>query len=230
MFESVEDPNTSKREHPAVSKGAAALGVISATVILVSALVRSGDVGRFGPVEAIFMLLASVAGLLGLVGLFLQGKKALALVAILTGFGPWALPAILHLNKTGNVRANEVSAITSLRVILSAETAYKASYPAHGFACTLSALAGDPSAGPPSPTSAQLIKADLASGHKSGYAFNITNCFKANDSGTDRITNFEIIAVPEVVGKTGTHGFCVDSTGVIKSDPAAGINCIDSVP
>jgi type IV pilus assembly protein PilA len=232
MFESVEEITTSKREHPAVSKGAAALGATSAAAVLLIALVQGNwDFGHFGLVGAIFLLLALFAGLLGIVGLFLRGKKVLALVAILTGFGPWALPATLFFGgRSVKVHANEVSAITSLRTIFSAETQYEASYPEKGFACSLSVLGGDPHSGPPSPSSAELLEADLAAGNKSGYAFKITACSKGNNSDTDQITNFEIVAVPAVVGKSGIRGFCVDSTGVLKSDPAGGINCIDPVP
>ena len=70
-----------------------------------------------------------------------------------------------------------------------------------------------------------MLQPDLASGLKSGYIFNITNCTKVTASGTDRITSYSITAVPQTVGKIGDHGFCSDESGVIKSDPDGGTNC-----
>jgi type IV pilus assembly protein PilA len=124
------------------------------------------------------------------------------------------------------IHANEVSAINSVQAIIKAEIQYETSYPANGFACSLTALGGDPSSGPPTPTQAELIQADLASGYKSGYIFNITNCSKVTVAGTDRITGFEVTAVPEAIGKTGNRGFCSDQNGGSpKYDAAGGTNC-----
>jgi type IV pilus assembly protein PilA len=124
------------------------------------------------------------------------------------------------------IHANEVSAINSVQAIIKAEIQYETSYPANGFACSLSSLGGEPGSSAPTPTSAQLIQADLASGYKSGYIFNITNCSKVTVAGTDRITGFEVTAVPEAVGKTGNRGFCSDQNGGSpKYDPAGGTNC-----
>lgn len=124
------------------------------------------------------------------------------------------------------IHANEVSAINSVQAIIKAEIQYETSYPANGFACSLASLGGEPGSGPPTPTSAQLIQADLASGYKSGYVFAITNCSKVTVAGTDRITGFEVTAVPEAVGKTGNRGFCSDQNGGSpKYDPAGGTNC-----
>jgi type IV pilus assembly protein PilA len=124
------------------------------------------------------------------------------------------------------IHANEVSAINSVQAIIKAQIQYETSYPANGYACSLSALGGDPGSGAPTPTSAQLIQADLASGYKSGYVFNITNCSKVTVGGTDRITGFEVTAVPEAVGKTGNRGFCSDQNGGSpKYDSAGGTNC-----
>ena len=69
------------------------------------------------------------------------------------------------------------------------------------------------------------MQSDLASGIKSGYIFAISNCTKVNLNGTDRITGYQITAVPQTVGKTGNRGFCSDEFGTIKSDPAGGTNC-----
>jgi len=124
------------------------------------------------------------------------------------------------------IHANEVSAINSVQAIIKAEIQYETSYPANGYACSISSLGGEQGSGPPTPTAAQLIQADLASGYKSGYIFNITNCTKVTVAGTDRITGFEVTAVPEAIGKTGNRGFCSDQNGGSpKYDPAGGTNC-----
>lgn len=132
-----------------------------------------------------------------------------------------AIPNMLNLKS----EANETSAIQSLHAIYEAETQYQTTYPANGYACSLAALGGQASAGPPSPQAAQLLQADLASGEKSGYTFRIVNCTKETVNNQDMYTSYEAVAVPQAVGKTGHRGFCIDLTGEIKSDPTGGANC-----
>jgi len=126
-------------------------------------------------------------------------------------------------------QANELSAQQSLRAIQLAQLQYSTTYPVNGFACSLTALGGDPKSGAPIATSSQLLQSDLSSGVKSGYIFSISNCTKVNLNGTDRITGYQITAVPETVGKTGNRGFCSDEFGTIKQDPAGGTNCVQNV-
>ena len=127
----------------------------------------------------------------------------------------------------GKIRkhANELSAQKSLQTIQEAESMYESTYPTSGYACTLQALAGDPNAGPPSATAAQVINGELATGIKSGYIFNITNCTKVNVNNSERVTSYTATAVPATLGKTGGRGFCLDSGGAMKADPAGGTNC-----
>jgi type IV pilus assembly protein PilA len=132
-----------------------------------------------------------------------------------------AIPNMLNLRAT----ANETSAKQSLRAIQEAETQFATNFPANGFACSLAALGGNPSSGPPNPQSAQLLQGDLAGGSKAGYAFNIVNCQKAPGSQQDDFVSYEVTAVPQVVGKTGHSGFCLDMSGEIKADPSGGTNC-----
>ena len=129
------------------------------------------------------------------------------------------------------IRANEVSAINSLRVITQAEIEYDSTYPANGYACDMKALGGVPGSSLPTPTSAQLLDNDLASsGFKSGYLFKITNCQKVTVNGTDRITGYQLTAVPAAPGKTGNRGFCTDQFGGNpKYDPTGGTNCTQSL-
>lgn len=132
-----------------------------------------------------------------------------------------AIPNMLNLKAS----ANETSAMQSLRAIQEAETQYATTYPANGFACSLSAMGGLSSAGPPNAQSAQLLQPDLAGGNKSGYTFNVTNCTKTTVNNTDNYTSYEATAVPQAVGKTGHNGFCLDMSGQILKDPTGGTNC-----
>ncbi|HUN84024.1 MAG TPA: prepilin-type N-terminal cleavage/methylation domain-containing protein [Terracidiphilus sp.] len=131
----------------------------------------------------------------------------------------------------GKIRkhADELSAQKSLQTIQEAESMYESTYPANGYACSLQALGGDPNAGPPSPTAAGVINGELATGIKSGYVFNITNCTKVNVNNTDRITSYTATAVPATPGKTGDRGFCLESGGAMKADPSGGTNCTQIV-
>ena len=146
----------------------------------------------------------------------------MAIIAILMLI---AIPTVGSLKKS----ANRTSAIQSIRAIQQAEMQYESTYPANGYTCTLAALGGDPSAGAPSPTSAQILQPDITSGFKSGYVFTISNCQKVTVNGTDRVTSYSVTGVPQTVGKTGDSGFCSDQFGTIKSDPTGGTNCTQLV-
>jgi type IV pilus assembly protein PilA len=127
----------------------------------------------------------------------------------------------------GKIRkhANELSAMKSVQTIEQAESMYNSDYPTTGYACNITALGGETSAGPPSATGAQMINGELATGVKSGYLFNITNCTKSTANNSERVTGYTITAVPATPGRTGDRGFCMDSGGIIKADPAGGTNC-----
>jgi type IV pilus assembly protein PilA len=137
-----------------------------------------------------------------------------------------AVPQLLKLKKS----ANETSAKQTMRTIGQAELSYNSAYPSNGFACTLQALGGDPSAGAPSAQAAQILDPTLAStGQKSGYSFSITNCNKVTVNSQDMYTSFEIIGVPQSVGKTGDSGFCTDENNILRYDPTGGSNCTQPV-
>src|ERR1700677_4092693 len=126
-------------------------------------------------------------------------------------------------------QADETSAIQSLRAIYQAQIQYQTNFPSNGFACSLPALGGTPSSGPPSPTGAQVLQGDLATGQKSGYTFSIVNCTKVTVNNQDMYTSYEATAVPQSVGKSGHRGFCIDQAGEIKADPAGGTNCAQPI-
>ena len=137
-----------------------------------------------------------------------------------------AVPQMLKVKK----KANETSAVQSMRTIGSAELSYASSYPGTGFGCPLSVLGGDPKSGAPSAQSAQLIDTGLAtSGQKSGYTFSVTCGSKVTVNNQDVYNSYEIFGVPQTVGKTGDNGYCSDENNVIKIDPAGGTNCTQSI-
>jgi len=136
-----------------------------------------------------------------------------------------AIPSYMSIRR----QANETSAIQSLRGITQAEIQYSQTYPANGFACSLTSLGPAAGGGTASATAAGLVAADLAGGQKSGYTFAITNCTKVTVNNQDMYTSYEITAVPQSVGKTGTRGFCSDQDSTIKSDPAGGTNCTQPI-
>lgn len=126
--------------------------------------------------------------------------------------------------------ANELSAQKSLQTLEQAEGMYADTYPTVGYACTLGALGGaDTASGPPSATAAGDINGELATGIKSGYIFSISNCVKSTANNSERITGYTLTAVPATPGKSGDRGFCLESGGAMKADPAGGTNCTQSV-
>jgi type IV pilus assembly protein PilA len=147
--------------------------------------------------------------------------ELLIVIAIILILMLMAIPTIGGLTR----QADETSAIQSIRAISQAQLQYSSTFPSNGYACTLAALGGDPKAGAPTPAASQMLQGDLTSGIKSGYIFSIGNCTKVNLNGVDRITGYQVTAVPATVGKTGNRGFCSDEFGTIKADPAGGTNC-----
>ncbi len=134
-----------------------------------------------------------------------------------------AIPAMQSVIRRGN----ETSAITSLRMLNEMEGQYDSTYPDHGFACSLTALGGKIGSGPPTAEAAQLIPDDLASGHKAGYTFTVSNCAKTTINNVDQYNSYQITAVPNSVGHSGNRGFCTDENGEIRYDPKGGTNCTE---
>ena len=161
-----------------------------------------------------------------------RARRVPIFVWILVGLGAFfflVIPILLliAIPTMGNMmrHANETSAMQSIRAINMAEAQYAETYPAKGYACSLTALGGDPQSGPPSATNAQVIQQDLATGIKAGYRFTIVNCAKVAAKGIEEATSYQVIAQPLAVGKTGKRSFCSDESGQIKFDPTGGTNC-----
>jgi type IV pilus assembly protein PilA len=125
------------------------------------------------------------------------------------------------------IRANETSAVSSVRMINTEENEYSSQFPQHGFACSLASMGGKQGSATPTPESAQLINEDLASGNKSGYTFSITCSNKQTINNVDQYNSYTVTAVPNSLHHTGNRGFCADEDGQIHYDPKGGTNCTD---
>lgn len=139
--------------------------------------------------------------------------ELLIVVAIILIIAAIAIPNLLR----SRIAANEASAVGSLRTLNTAEITYNTTYPATGFACSLSQLA-TPSSGSVSSAAAGLVDANLAGGNKSGYTFSVLAC-----SGSPA-TAYDFKADPTTAGVTGQRYFCTDSSGVIQYNTSAFTN------
>jgi len=155
--------------------------------------------------------------------LIICGILAVCTIPVLLILMTLAVPAMQKVT----IRADETSAIQSLRVLNSAEAEYSSTYPEHGFACSLAALGGNGASGAPTPEAAQIIGDDLTSGHKAGYTLVISDCSKKTVDKHDVFVSYKITAVPDRPGQTGVRGYCTDESGVIRFAPKGGSNCTE---
>jgi type IV pilus assembly protein PilA len=132
---------------------------------------------------------------LAIAGLVL-GYSGLAVIPVLI-IAAIAIPNLLR----ARIAANESSAISEVRTLITAEASYAAQHPNQGFTCSLGALKDD-----------GLISGELASGSRYGYSFEITGC----EAGASK--KFQIEAYPLRVNQTGRRAFCSDESGVVKVD------------
>ncbi len=110
----------------------------------------------------------------------------------------------------GAVTMNETSAAASIRAINTAQVSYAATYPARGFACSLSAMGGMGSGSTPDEHHAMLLDPRLSNGRKNGYVFKISSC-----SGSPA-TSYAVVAVP-ADPSSGIKTFCSDQSGVLRT-------------
>ncbi len=145
--------------------------------------------------------------------------ELLIVVAIILIIAAIAIPNLLR----SRIAANESSAVGSLRSINTGEVTYSSTYPAQGFADTLTKL-GPPGAGAAATSAAAgLLDAVVGCGAgngpcpKSGY-----NLFVNSPGNTPRVS-YVSAAVPQNPGQSGQRTFCSSADGVIHFDPGAGI-------
>jgi prepilin-type N-terminal cleavage/methylation domain-containing protein len=139
--------------------------------------------------------------------------ELLLVVAVILIIAVIAIPSFMQ----SKIRANEASAVASMRTIYNGAVTYSVSYSDLGFPATLLALGGAPPCSP-SPATACLIDDVLAGGNKAGYSF-----VWAGDGLTPSLT-FVLTATPQAVGSTGQRMFCNDQTGAMHFDPT-GASC-----
>jgi prepilin-type N-terminal cleavage/methylation domain-containing protein len=139
--------------------------------------------------------------------------ELLIVVTVILVISAIAIPSFLR----SRLRANEASAVASLRVINSAAVTYSITYSAIGFPALLTNLGG---ASPcvASSVTACLIDDTLAQGVKSGYTFVWTG------DGSVPSVAFGITGTPQVIGSSGQRMYCTDQGGVIHYDPS-GAGC-----
>ena len=137
--------------------------------------------------------------------------ELLLVVSIILIISAIAIPNFLR----SRMRANEASAVASVRAITTAAMTYSITYPDLNFPATLAALG---SATPCTPSSASstgacLIDEVLAGGTKSGYTFVWTG------DGLVPSVAFTLTATPQAIGSSGQNMYCTDQAGVIRFDP-----------
>jgi type IV pilus assembly protein PilA len=142
--------------------------------------------------------------------------ELLLVVAVILIISAIAVPNFLR----SRLRANEASAVASLRVVNTAAVTYSITYPDLGFPAQLTALGG---ANPCSSSSAQacLIDDVLAQGAKAGYNFEWTG------DGALPSISFLLTGKPQTLGASGQNMYCSDHTGVIHYDPS-GSGCTNA--
>ncbi len=126
-----------------------------------------------------------------------------------------------------HIKADQTSAIASVRMLNSMEAEYNSNYPSHGYACSLATLGGKAGSGTPTPEAAQQIPEDLATGAKTADNFVVSNCAKNTVNNVDQYNSYQITATPVAVGRSGNNGYCSDETGQIRFDPKGGSNCTE---
>jgi len=139
--------------------------------------------------------------------------ELLIVVSVILIIAAIAVPSFMR----SRIRANETSAVASLRVINTAAVAYSITYSANGFPALLTNLGGATPCVASSVT-ACLIDDNLAQGVKSGYTFVWTG------DGSVPSVAFGITSTPQVAGSSGQRMFCTDQSGVIHYDPS-GAGC-----
>ncbi len=112
---------------------------------------------------------------------------------------------------------SEANVVSSLRTLVTAETAYTAAYPQAGYTCRLADLGGSLSGKGADEHSAQLINPALEAGTRYGYRFELSGCSPRG---------YRITATPSQKG-AGHPVYCADESGVVKS-AAEGGDCFSA--
>jgi type IV pilus assembly protein PilA len=145
--------------------------------------------------------------------------ELMIVVAVILVMLAMAIPSLLR----SKMSANEASAVSSMRTIVTAQSSYALTYPQLGYANNLSKLAF-PSGGAPADANAAgyldwVIGCPSQPCTKAGYNFSIVNVVG------NPVTAYQVIGVPVVPGQTGVRGFCSDQASRFSYDPAGTAAC-----
>ncbi len=136
--------------------------------------------------------------------------ELLVVVAVILIIAAIAIPNFIH----SRMRANEASAIQSLRTISTAQALYSTMWSV-GYADSLTKLSGNGVVA--DPNNAGLIDQVLAAGLKSGYLISLT---PGAPDPQGNIGTYSVTADPQVPGSSGDRHFYADQTSVIRSNPS----------
>lgn len=137
--------------------------------------------------------------------------ELLIVVAIILIIAAIAIPNLIR----SKMAANEASAISSMRSIVTAQIAYNTAYPSVGYASSISVL-GPPSgsaciaSGDATSSNACLLDNVLQTGKKSGYTFAISN------TNGSPVAVYQVNGDPVNPGGSGQRHFYSDASGVIR--------------
>lgn len=134
--------------------------------------------------------------------------EVLVVVAIILIIAAISIPQFLR----ARMKANEASAVSSLRTITTVQVTYVSTYQV-GYAPALAALGPPIGGGAPSAASADLLDSVLASGIKNGYSF-VYNVLDVDGNGQPDL--YTVNANPVSPGQTGERFFYVDQTHVLR--------------
>jgi type IV pilus assembly protein PilA len=137
--------------------------------------------------------------------------ELLIVVSVILIIAAIAIPNFMR----SKMRANETSAVSSLRSVTTAEVVYSTIY-GIGYSPTLAALGGTNVI--VDQTSAGLIDSVLSSGAKSGYKF--TYAAPSSDANGNILT-YTVNADPAIVGTSGDIHYYVDQTSILRENPSA---------
>ncbi len=113
---------------------------------------------------------------------------------------------------SGQAAGSDSMVLNAMRTILTAEIAYRASYPTIGYTCSLSDLDGF-GGGQPNEHQAMLIDSGLASGKRYGYVLTLSGCNGSPANG------FRLTAAPGA-NTMSQKMFCTDQSAVIRTNSA----------
>ncbi len=158
--------------------------------------------------------------------------ELLIVVAIIGIIAAIAVPGLLRARLSGN----EVSAIGSVRAVISGQATYAASCGGGGYAQSLTDLGLAPAGGVPF-LGPDLTAADPAI--KSGYTITVAGRAGAatvllaantcNGAAGNSLAGFHVTAVPVTVGSTGQRSFAADERSTIFQD-ATGAAIVNPIP